>query len=118
MHPAQAARPALGALRLAQAARHAPRPLFRFPCQCLHSSASRNATPLSHPSVPGPPPETPAPQASDALERVARKRKQAELLKQAREVRSTPSHPKTPLQKRFWKDVSVKEVDGTAALVN
>src|SRR5262245_47628547 len=104
-------RPALTALRIAAvpAPRRAPRPLYR----CLHTSAARCATPLPHPSVPGPPPESPTPSPSDPLERVARKKKQAELLKQAREVRTTPSKPKSVLQKRFWKDVLVKETEGT-----
>ncbi|KAF2864939.1 hypothetical protein BDV95DRAFT_508303 [Massariosphaeria phaeospora] len=100
----EAMRPTLTKLRLFAPSR-APRPLYR----CLHTSASRHATPLPHPSVPGPPPETPTPQASDALDRVARKRKQAELLNQAREVRASPTKSKTLLQKRFWKDVVVKE---------
>jgi ATP synthase F1 complex assembly factor 2 len=64
--------------------------------------------------VPGPPPETPTPSASDALHRVARKRKQAELLKQAKDVRAAPNKPNSALAKRFWKSVTVKETDGTA----
>jgi ATP synthase F1 complex assembly factor 2 len=43
---------------------------------------------------------------------VARKKKQAELLKQAREVRAAPTRPKTVLQKRFWQDVTVQETAG------
>ncbi|KAF2183745.1 ATP12-domain-containing protein [Zopfia rhizophila CBS 207.26] len=104
----EALRPAQSLLRLS-APRRVPRPALISFCQCLHTSSSRCATPLPHPSVPGPPPETPTPAASDALDRVARKRKQAELLKQAQEIRTTPSKPKTVLQKRFWKDVSVKQ---------
>jgi hypothetical protein len=103
----EAIRPSLGALRRS-ATRRAPRPL----CQCLHTSPWRCAQPLPQPSVPGPPPEPPTPAASDPLDRVARKRKQAELLKQAREVRSSPSRPKTLLQKRFWQHVYVQETDG------
>lgn len=75
----------------------------------------------------GPPPEppTPAPEYSDATARIARRRRQAELLKQAKEVRaaaaaksktgpgSADGKEKTGLKKRFWKEVSVKEVDGT-----
>ncbi|KAJ4288594.1 hypothetical protein N0V90_011831 [Kalmusia sp. IMI 367209] len=99
-------RPALSSLRLT-APRRVPRPLY----QCLHTSVSRRATPLPHPSVPGPPPETPTPAASDALDRVARKRKQAELLKQAKEVRAAPTRPQSVLAKRFWKDVSVKDTE-------
>ena len=101
-------RPALASLRLA-APRRVSRPLY----QCLHTTAVRRATPLPHPSVPGPPPETPTPSASDALHRVARKRKQAELLKQAKDIR-TPNKSNSGLAKRFWKSVTVKETDGTA----
>ncbi|KAF2727311.1 ATP12-domain-containing protein [Polyplosphaeria fusca] len=101
-----ALRPALVSLRLSvSASRTAPRPLSR----CLHLSASRCATPHPHPSVPGPPPKSPAPAASDSLERIARKRRQAELLKSAQELKASPSKPRYALQKRFWKDVSVKE---------
>jgi hypothetical protein len=107
LHQMESIRPAFATLRLS-APRRAPRPLYR----CLHTSVALRATPLPHPSVPGPPPETPTPAPSDALYRVARKRKQAELLKQAREVRTTSSSKKTLLQKRFWKDVSVKETGG------
>ncbi|KAF2799674.1 ATP12-domain-containing protein [Melanomma pulvis-pyrius CBS 109.77] len=99
--------PALATLRRA-VPRRAPHSLF----QCLHTSASRRyATPLSSPSIPGPPPAPPTPQ-SEALDRVARKRKQAELLRQAREIRSSPStKPNSILRKRFWKDVLVKEAE-------
>ncbi|KAF1829484.1 F1-ATP synthase assembly protein [Decorospora gaudefroyi] len=101
-------RPALANVRVS-APRRAPRPLY----QCLHTSAARSATPLPHPSVPGPPPGAPTP--SDASERVARKRKQADMMKQAREMREVyaPSNkPKSMLAKRFWKNVNVKEADG------
>lgn len=103
-------RPALATLRLA-APRRAYRPLY----QCLHTSAARHATPLPHASVPGPPPAKPTPHPSDPLERVARKKRQAEMVKQAQEVRteSVPSNkPKGLLKKRFWKDSVVKETDG------
>ncbi|ORY09818.1 hypothetical protein BCR34DRAFT_486651 [Clohesyomyces aquaticus] len=101
-----ALRPARVLLRL-PGPRRAPRPQSQ--CLCLHTSSSRRATPHPLPSVPGPPPETPSPAASDALDRVARKRKQAELLRQAREIKASPSRPKTLLAKRFWKDVTVRE---------
>ena len=102
----------LAALRPAlAAARYSIRP--RVHLQCLHSTSSLTATPLPHPSVPGPPPDTPTPQApaSDALERVARKRRQAEMLKQAKETRDA-GKPKSILKKRFWNDVNIAHVDG------
>ncbi|OSS48917.1 hypothetical protein B5807_07076 [Epicoccum nigrum] len=102
-------RPALATARLAaprRAYRYRPtRPLYH----CLHTSASRCATPLPHPSVPGPPPETPTPAASDALERVARKKRQAEMLQQAKGVRASAAKPTSILKKRFWNDVNVRE---------
>ena len=70
----------------------------------------------------GPPPDPPVPKAeADARERIARRRRQAEMLKQARGIRSAqkPSGGDGRsglLKRRFWKDVSVKEVDGEDAL--
>ncbi|KAF2715581.1 ATP12-domain-containing protein, partial [Pleomassaria siparia CBS 279.74] len=80
-----------------------------YQCLYLHTSSIRHAVPLPSPLIPGPPPDAPTPQ-SEAIDRVNRKRKQAELLRQAREVRSSPStKPNSILRKRFWKDVTVKE---------
>lgn len=107
-HAMESIRPALAALRSA-----APRRAPRFLCERLHTSTARRATPLPHPSVPGPPPATPTPSPSDALARVARKREQAALLKQAQEARAAPGKPGGGLQRRFWKNVSVKETNGT-----
>ncbi|KAH9872180.1 hypothetical protein IAQ61_005015 [Plenodomus lingam] len=108
-------RPALRAVRLqANANTHRPHPPPAL-YQCLHTTAMRRATPLPHPAVPGHPPATPTPEPSEAMARVARKRKQADMMKQAREMRnvsSASSKPKTMLAKRFWKDVHVKEADG------
>ncbi|CAG7554984.1 unnamed protein product [Fusarium equiseti] len=60
----------------------------------------------------GPPPEPPV-QPQDVHQRVARRRRQAEMLKNAKELRSASSGKGGGgLKKRFWKDVSVKEVDG------
>ncbi|KAL6703976.1 ATP synthase mitochondrial F1 complex assembly factor 2 [Coniothyrium glycines] len=90
-----------------------PRPGRPSHYQCLHTSAGRRATPLSH-AVAGPPPDAPPRQPSEALERVARKRKQADMMKQAREMREvyTPSSkPKSMLAKRFWKDVHVHKAE-------
>jgi hypothetical protein len=103
--------PAFATLRRAAPRRQAPRSLYQ--CLYLHTTAARRfATPLPTPSVPGPPPDAPTPQ-SEAHDRVVRKRKQAELLRQAREIRASPStKPNSILRKRFWKDVTVKESEG------
>ncbi|KOS21986.1 Protein atp12 [Escovopsis weberi] len=60
----------------------------------------------------GPPPEAPSPTARNAYERIERRRKQAELLKTAKEIRSAQDGKAGGLSKRFWKDVHVMEVDG------
>jgi chaperone required for assembly of F1-ATPase len=105
----EALRPALATLRLSAPPRTL-RPLYR----CLHTSAARRATPSPFPSTVGPPPATPTPHPSDALERVARKRRQAEMVSQAQDIRAEagPSQkPKAMLKQRFWKDVTVKQTD-------
>lgn len=68
----------------------------------------------------GPPPEPPQPAPEHPYAKVERRRKQAELLRKAKEIRKESSSSssggsnaaKTPLKKRFWDDVYVKEVDG------
>lgn len=77
----------------------------------IHSSAvhAANVAPIVGT---GPPPEAPIPATPSANERVARRRKQAELLKTAKDIRSAKDGKSVSLKTRFWKDVSVKEVDG------
>ena len=69
---------------------------------------------IAHPiTAAGPPPEAPRPAASQYGERIDRRRRQAEMLKQGQEMRASQQSKKSgPLKKRFWKDVSVKETPG------
>lgn len=61
----------------------------------------------------GPPPEPPTPAARNATERLERRRKHAELLKMAKEIRSAQEAKANPsAARRFWKEVTVREVDG------
>ncbi|OAA45044.1 ATP12 ATPase family protein [Metarhizium rileyi] len=60
----------------------------------------------------GPPPEPPTPAVRNMSERIERRRKQAEMLKQAKAIRNAKDGKTTVLRKRFWKDVSVQEVQG------
>jgi hypothetical protein len=82
---------------------------FYFHVRYLHNTPNIRATPIPHPTAPGPPPEPPRPIASDAKERLTRKLKQAELLRKGEALRKETSTNPSPLQKRFWKNVSVKE---------
>jgi ATP synthase F1 complex assembly factor 2 len=88
--------------------RFAPR-LFQIPApvRLIHSTTTRtaNVDPLVGT---GPPPEAPT---TSGYQRVERRRRQAELLKAARDIRNGKSKS-TALKKRFWDDVYVKEVDG------
>ncbi|KAK4988583.1 ATP synthase mitochondrial F1 complex assembly factor 2 [Elasticomyces elasticus] len=77
--------------------------------QCLHTSSTQKATPLPLPTVSGPPPLPPQVSASQPEDRVARKRKQAELLERGKSLRTNAAKPSSVLQKRFWKDAAVKE---------
>ena len=69
----------------------------------------------------GPPPEPPSSAADSSAQRLARRKKQAELLRQAADIRKSqqqsskkkqPGQEDRPKPRRFWKDVSVQEVDG------
>ncbi|KAK7962544.1 ATP12-domain-containing protein [Apiospora aurea] len=71
----------------------------------------------------GPRPSPPSPAADNAAVRLARRKKQAELLRQAADIRKSQQassrkkqqpggQEDRPRPRRFWKDVSVKEVDG------
>ncbi|EOD51717.1 putative mitochondrial molecular chaperone protein [Neofusicoccum parvum UCRNP2] len=97
----------------------APPARYAAACRCLHSSAPKPATPLPHPTAPGPPPDPPKPAATTAEDRIARKRKQAELFQQGRSAKTTSSKPGSVLQKRFWRDVHVKQTpDGHQILLD
>ncbi|KAJ4259699.1 ATP synthase mitochondrial F1 complex assembly factor 2 [Fusarium torreyae] len=96
-------------LRLAPRLLRAPAPAFVRP---IHSTVSKAAN-VAPVVGTGPPPEPPTQPAVDAHQRVARRRRQAEMLKNAKELRSASGGKGGGgLKKRFWKDVTVREVDG------
>ena len=74
-----------------------------------HGSARLLAIPLPITAT-GPPPAPPTPSPSQYGERIDRRRRQAELLKQASAARNSAQSPQSSpaLRKRFWKDVSIK----------
>lgn len=91
-----------------------------IPIRAIHTTLRRNAHVAPIVGT-GPPPEAPlapadnaasAPAPSGGFERVLRRRRQAEILKLVTKVRSGKDSKRTGLQSRFWKDVSVREVDG------
>ncbi|KPM42255.1 hypothetical protein AK830_g4302 [Neonectria ditissima] len=98
-------------LRLA-APRRANPPVF---LRSIHSTVAKPAN-VAPVVGTGPPPEAPieAPSAAEVNvhQRVARRRRQAEMLKHAKELRSVSAGRTGTLTKRFWKDVVVKEVNG------
>lgn len=63
----------------------------------------------------GPPPEPPLPAKVNANQRVARRKKHAEMLQNARDLRSAQSH-RGSLKRRFWKDVKVTQADGKSSM--
>ncbi|KAF2480920.1 hypothetical protein BDY17DRAFT_302649, partial [Neohortaea acidophila] len=83
---------------------------LRLNSRCLlHTTSATQATPVPHPTVPGPPPDAPQAAVTYAADRVARKRQHVEALRQSQEAKANPAKPTSVLQKRFWKNVSVKE---------
>ncbi|KAJ6787855.1 hypothetical protein PWT90_08351 [Aphanocladium album] len=87
-----------------------------LPIRPLHASALKAAN-VAPVVGTGPPPEAPIERTINP--RVERRRKQAEMLKTAKAIRSAKdgkgaaSSPGSPMKRRFWKDVRVKEVDGS-----
>ncbi|KAI0018846.1 hypothetical protein F4780DRAFT_794369 [Xylariomycetidae sp. FL0641] len=113
-----AARPQSSILRpsLALAATNLP-PTTPSTPRHLHSTPAAPAT-VSPIHGSGPPPAAPRPAADTAEARLERRRKQARMLEQAKEMRASSSAKKnsksssSPLaRKRFWRDVHVREVD-------
>ena len=64
----------------------------------------------------GPPPAAPQPSASQYGERVDRRRRQAELLKRSQDLRASTMKPGSAMTKRFWKNVTVQQDEGTPHL--
>ncbi|KAI6363575.1 hypothetical protein MCOR25_005858 [Pyricularia grisea] len=104
---------------LAGVRRLAVRPQLRL----IHNSTLNPAS--VHPvSGNGPPPEPPRPVASDRSTgldaRITKRRRQAEMLKRAQELRSGEKNNSgsgaaaraSGLKRRFWRDCHVREVDG------
>lgn len=87
--------------------------LLPFTQRSLHSSPPKPAT-VGPITASGPPPTAPVPSAEHVDSRVARRRKQAELLKRGQDLRSVAGGTGggTAKTKRFWKDVHVKHADG------
>ena len=81
--------------------------------RCLHTTPPQPAT-VEPITASGPPPSAPVASAEHANSRVARRRKQAELLKRGQDLRAVAggSGGGTAKQKRFWRDVHVRKVDG------
>ncbi|KAH6710685.1 hypothetical protein DL95DRAFT_351021 [Leptodontidium sp. 2 PMI_412] len=80
--------------------------------RCLHSSPPTPAT-VQPITASGPPPKVPVPSAEHVDSRVARRRKQAELLKRGLDLRAIAggSGGGSAKTKRFWKEVHVKHAD-------
>ncbi|KAM0333564.1 hypothetical protein ACHAQA_002229 [Verticillium albo-atrum] len=97
-------------------------PLMRLPCRGLSSTVLKTAD-VAPVVGTGPPPEAPRPAdefsaasklGQDAAAKLARRKRQAEMLEMAQEIRNAASMKgvKGGMKRRFWKDVRVEEVDG------
>lgn len=81
--------------------------------RCFHTTPP-NPADVAPLTASAPPPPAPVPSAEHAEARIARRRKQAELLQRGQDLRATSAgKPGSPIKsKRFWKDVRVVKVDG------
>ena len=90
------------------------RSAFIIPQRFIHTTPPKPATVIGNLTATGPPPTAPLPSAEYVDSRVARRRKQAELLKRGQDLRAVAGRTGggTAKLKRFWKDVIVKRTDG------
>ncbi|EXJ76869.1 ATP synthase mitochondrial F1 complex assembly factor 2 [Capronia epimyces CBS 606.96] len=93
------------ALRLHSSVGRLAEPAFRQ----LTTTAWRPATALPITAA-GPPPSAPVPTSSQYGDRVGERRRKAEMLRQGKELRASEPGKSSPLKRRFWKEVHVKEV--------
>ncbi|KAK4042125.1 protein atp12, mitochondrial [Parachaetomium inaequale] len=117
LRPVASAAASRGGARVAAAAAAAAR--------AIHSNPAQPAKVVPVYGT-GPPPEPPQPSAEFAAEerdeRLARRKRQAEMLRQAGDIKALRQQQKQEqesgttkpvgLKRRFWKDVDVKEVNG------
>ena len=91
--------------------------MLPFSERCLHTTPVKPAI-VNPITASGPPPKAPIASADHVDSRVARRRKQAELLKRGQDLRSIAagSGGGTAKLKRFWNDVYVKHADGRSFL--
>ncbi|KAM3078725.1 ATP synthase mitochondrial F1 complex assembly factor 2 [Clarireedia jacksonii] len=77
--------------------------------RCIHTTPPSPATVAPSFTASGPPPGPPSPSAEHVDARVARRRKQAELLKRGQDMKAIASGKGggTAKLKRFWKDVHI-----------
>lgn len=88
----------------------------RIAQRSIHGSVSKPAS-VAPITAAGPPPSAPLPDPSaiNKDDRIARKKKQAALLKSGQDMRSIGSGKGGgAATKRFWKDTSVQEVNGNS----
>lgn len=82
----------------------------------VHSSFQKAA--VAHPiNVRGPPPKAPVPvgEYAEQFERIERQKRQADVIQEDFQGRSKSS---SPLKKRFWRDVHVREVQSRENPIN
>lgn len=108
-------RPSTRLLQLGTGTLQRATPSSRTRAAAIHSSAPDPAS-VNPFHVSGPPPGPPQPAAEHPYAKIERRRKQAELLKKAKDLRnasdSGAAKGKSPLRKRFWDNAHVKEIDG------
>ncbi|EXJ83283.1 ATP synthase mitochondrial F1 complex assembly factor 2 [Capronia coronata CBS 617.96] len=93
------------ALRLHSSVGRLAEPAFRQ----ISTTTYRPATALPITAT-GPPPSAPVATSSQYGDRVEERRRKAEMLKQGKELRASQSGKSSPLKKRFWNEVTVREV--------
>ncbi|KAL9625403.1 MAG: hypothetical protein Q9160_000466 [Pyrenula sp. 1 TL-2023] len=83
----------------------------QHPIRQYHATETRDAGVLPV-TASGPPPSAPTASVLQSSERIERRKRQADILQRGRQLKSShDSKSSSPLKKKFWSDVHVKEAD-------
>lgn len=88
----------------------------QHPFRQYHATEHRDAGVLPV-TASGPPPSAPTASILQSSERIERRKRQADLLQRGKQLKSRQDlKSSSPLKKKFWSDVHVKEAEGLSII--
>lgn len=86
--------------------------IYHFSKQALHSTTRCSAFPLPHLAAPGPPPSPPKQEITGSKSSLDHRKRKIDQLAKRKALEQHSRKSSAVLQKRFWKEVNIKEDEG------